>query len=307
MASRPFDQEHLGVVARIAPVNASGASRAVVTEDDGKTVNLCYYPDSSTEKSSKAFVLDHAYGPNSTQDHVYSSFCSPLVSHFLGGNNATVVAYGQANSGKGSSLFGNIEGGGQGLVHQVASAVFGHLSGTFRVRVSYMEVHHRHLHDLLKKTEEPQFIWLEKTHDGHEAKGMSKHTVGSPEDIAAAVQHGRAVSSHARRMPAHTLFTIHLEQISAGHKRVVLSSKFTFVHLASSDDSKENLSKDNSLQRLGICLQSLTTPGTVTITDSTFESSILTQLVMDVLVPPSKTVRRLSTCNSPLPDANAHE
>ena len=46
------------------------------------------------------FYFDHAFGPSSTQDHVYNTIARPVVDGVLNGFNGTVFAYGQTGTGK---------------------------------------------------------------------------------------------------------------------------------------------------------------------------------------------------------------
>ena len=52
------------------------------------------------------FYFDHAFGPSSTQDHVYNTIARPVVDGVLNGFNGTVFAYGQTGSGKTYTMFG---------------------------------------------------------------------------------------------------------------------------------------------------------------------------------------------------------
>ena len=50
--------------------------------------------------TEKTFCFDSVFGPASTQGSVYKAVVAPLLQRFLGGYNATVMAYGQTASGK---------------------------------------------------------------------------------------------------------------------------------------------------------------------------------------------------------------
>ena len=52
-------------------------------------------PDSS--QSQKSFTFDHLFSPETRQEDVYTNAVEPLITEFLKGFNATILAYGQVN------------------------------------------------------------------------------------------------------------------------------------------------------------------------------------------------------------------
>lgn len=54
--------------------------------------------------TDKAFTYNYVYGPNATQQAVYSECVEKKVKELFGGYNVTVLAYGQTGSGKTHSM-----------------------------------------------------------------------------------------------------------------------------------------------------------------------------------------------------------
>jgi hypothetical protein len=52
-------------------------------------------PDSS--QTQKAFTFDHVFSSETGQEDVYASAVEPLITEFLKGFNATILAYGQVS------------------------------------------------------------------------------------------------------------------------------------------------------------------------------------------------------------------
>ncbi len=44
------------------------------------------------ESTQKTFTFDYVYGPNSNQREIYDDLAAPIVSQFLEGFNATILA-----------------------------------------------------------------------------------------------------------------------------------------------------------------------------------------------------------------------
>ncbi|KAL2092587.1 hypothetical protein ACEWY4_012385 [Coilia grayii] len=73
-----------------------------------------------------AFPCDFAFGPTVSQERIYCSSVKPLVSSLFSGRDLTVLAYGQAGSGKTYTLSGkhNDRAGDRGVVWRVCEDIF---------------------------------------------------------------------------------------------------------------------------------------------------------------------------------------
>ena len=91
------------------------------------------------KQSPRAFKLDHAYGPESTQEEVYA-VARPLILSATHGYNATVFAYGHTSSGKTHTMYGSSED--PGIIPRGISDIFTIINaaaGGFRRRISQNE------------------------------------------------------------------------------------------------------------------------------------------------------------------------
>ncbi len=53
-----------------------------------------------TVKSQHKFTYDHVFGPDMSQEELYSQTAAPMMKNILEGYNVTIMAYGQTGSGK---------------------------------------------------------------------------------------------------------------------------------------------------------------------------------------------------------------
>jgi hypothetical protein len=68
------------IAAQSAPDPATGLGKVILTVGTGK---------------QREFKFDYAFGPKTTQDHVYDKVAKPVVTDVLSGFNGTIFAYGK--------------------------------------------------------------------------------------------------------------------------------------------------------------------------------------------------------------------
>jgi kinesin family protein 5 len=89
---------NIKVVCRFRPQNkrelAEGGIPIVQLDDNGESATI----DGSEFKG--AFTFDRVFGPDASQDHVFSYSVKSIVDEVIKGYNGTVFAYGQTGSGK---------------------------------------------------------------------------------------------------------------------------------------------------------------------------------------------------------------
>lgn len=73
---------------------------------------------------SQQHEYDYIAGDNTAQQTVFEVAGRPLVRHFIGGYNATVLAYGQTGAGKTWTMFGGSSPEDQGLVPRIVESLF---------------------------------------------------------------------------------------------------------------------------------------------------------------------------------------
>lgn len=76
---------------RIRPLSAKEASEGGVAVVDGRAF------DRVVSLSKRTFTYDSVFGPGVSQAELYGDAAPPLLDAFLGGYNATVIAYGQVS------------------------------------------------------------------------------------------------------------------------------------------------------------------------------------------------------------------
>lgn len=114
------------------------------------------------EASQKSFTFDYVYGPNCSQNEIYSDLAAPLVNQFLQGFNATILAYGQTFSGKtytmGSTDTPNSFPNERGIIPRVFQHILDNLpeEGSLHniVKVSFLEIYQEQvIGQLIKRLE----------------------------------------------------------------------------------------------------------------------------------------------------------
>eukprot|EP00462_Mataza_sp_D1_P023278 CAMPEP_0175134036 /NCGR_PEP_ID=MMETSP0087-20121206/7968_1 /TAXON_ID=136419 /ORGANISM="Unknown Unknown, Strain D1" /LENGTH=1195 /DNA_ID=CAMNT_0016416579 /DNA_START=15 /DNA_END=3602 /DNA_ORIENTATION=+ len=292
----------------------------------------------------KLFTYDYVHNENSSQEQLYSQCVSPLVDSYLKGYNATILAYGQTGSGKthtmgttGKPIDGDVTN--QGIIPRVISHLFAEINRRadteFEVRVSFLEIHNEHIHDLLDTDfatttgAKPGGLPIRETAAGGVVvQGAKEEVVTSEADLFACLERGATMRSTAATAMNHTssrshaIFTVFLTQkaVSGGkgeeeeeEEDETITSKFHFVDLAGSERAKktgatgarmkEGISINSGLLALANCICALSDPknknGHVP-----FRDSKITRMLQDSLGGNSQTT--MIACVSPA-DSNCDE
>ncbi|XP_016941109.3 kinesin-like protein costa [Drosophila suzukii] len=141
--------------------------------------------------------VTHALASSSSQEQVYHQTVFPLITLFLEGFDASVVTYGQRGQGKSYTLYGNVlerdqKDAAEGVVHLCVRDIFSHISShperTYAINVGFVEICGGEVCDLL---------------------GMGNIHCNNVDAVFHWLQAGL---SARQSLPAHTLFTLTLEQ-----------------------------------------------------------------------------------------------
>ncbi|XP_017132869.1 kinesin-like protein costa [Drosophila elegans] len=141
--------------------------------------------------------VTHALTSSSSQQQVYHQTVLPLITLFLEGFDASVVTYGQHGQGKSYTLYGSVEDSAhkepsEGVVHLCVRDIFAHISShperTYAINVGFVEICGGEVCDLL---------------------GMGNIHCTNVDAVFRWLQTGL---SARQSLPAHTLFTLTLEQ-----------------------------------------------------------------------------------------------
>jgi hypothetical protein len=101
----PSSKGDVTVCVRMRPCPSSEEICASTTREYPGTVFLS--GDRIESLSEVAYQYDHAFGPNATQEEVYTQAVAPICHAVIQGYNGAVIAYGQTGSGKTHTMVGN--------------------------------------------------------------------------------------------------------------------------------------------------------------------------------------------------------
>lgn len=234
--------------------------------------------------------VTHALPSCTTQGQVYLQTVFPLISLFLEGFDASVVTYGQRETGKTYTLYGNgfecVYGeADQGVVQRCVREIFTHIAAhaerTYAVNVGFVEICNGEIRDLL---------------------GMGNVHCTTVEEVFHWLQLGL---SNKHQSPAHTLFTMTLEQQWISKEGLIQHrlSTASFSDLSSSDRCGEpppGHPRDAGLHMLEQVVNTLTDPGIMYGVNGNipYGQTTLTTLLKDSFGGRAQTL--LILCVSPL-------
>eukprot|EP00746_Dinoflagellata_sp_MGD_P166360 gnl/MRDRNA2_/MRDRNA2_96189_c0_seq1.p1 gnl/MRDRNA2_/MRDRNA2_96189_c0~~gnl/MRDRNA2_/MRDRNA2_96189_c0_seq1.p1 ORF type:complete len:1191 (+),score=233.88 gnl/MRDRNA2_/MRDRNA2_96189_c0_seq1:70-3642(+) len=208
----------------------------------------------STDKTSKS----HA-----SQATLMEEIGQDLKKSVFEGLNSCVFAYGQTGSGKTFTIMGNEKPKSQrGLTSRVMKDIFDSVEqdsqsdgpSNFQCRVSYMEVHHESINDLLVcPTDDPErkSKVLHVTQNpklGVIIPNLTESAVASGKDVQKILDFGsktRSVAAtcmNSRSSRSHCIFTLEMQRDwkNQDGQKVMLRAKLQFVDLAGSEKQKRN-------------------------------------------------------------------
>jgi len=198
---------------------------------------------------------------NASQEQVYDTVASDIVSQGLRGYNGTLLCYGQTGAGKTFTMTGAAENyKHRGLIPRALAQIYKDIDdrpeSAVTIRISYLEIYNETMFDLLSTLPETlgagvqsPLAVVEDPSGGVYVKGQSIHLAQTEEEALNLLFEGetnRAIASHSLNRTSsrsHCIFTVYIES----HSRVQSDARFTlskinFVDLAGS----ERLSKTRS-------------------------------------------------------------
>ncbi|KAG2374362.1 hypothetical protein C9374_010932 [Naegleria lovaniensis] len=312
-------KEAIKVCVRIRPMSNKEKKRGdeFAIEYDNVSVNV---NSNATHKPKgnnrdKGFTFDRCFGPDSTQDEVFSeSGISDLLKYAIDGYASTVFAYGQTGCGKTYTIVG--EDDAPGIVPRSAIYIFDYLNQMMsipeethqirvRMRASCLEIYQEQVNDLLNlRSVNLPVRWSNK--DGFFVENLCLVEVENLDELMTVFNEGvanRKVSSHELNRDSsrsHSIFSIHFDISSTDPVDGFHSKRYgsiRFVDLAGSEKLK--ISKSKSVTETSSINKSLLTLGKVISLLSSpkkdnpyipYRDSKLTKLLMDSLGGESKTL-----------------
>ncbi|KAK6165317.1 hypothetical protein SNE40_022265 [Patella caerulea] len=242
---------------RIRPT-ANFAEDTLELLPDGKSVNVHTRKDPkkgvvNNQILDWGFKLDGIFH-NASQDQVYETLASDIVTSSLDGYNGTLMCYGQTGAGKTFTMTGATESyKHRGLIPRSISQLFHDIEErpeySINVRISYMEIYNETMFDLLSTLPEAhgsqmngEPMVVTENSDGVFVKGLSCHLVQNEEEALNLLFEGetnRAISAHSlnkQSSRSHCIFTVYLESRSRVQSDARYTvSKLNFVDLAGSE------------------------------------------------------------------------
>jgi len=199
------------------------------------------------------FKFDQVLDTNCSQQNVFETCMSDIVTGALTGVNGTLLAYGQTGAGKTHTITGKPrEAAERGLCFRTVKHMFNEIDSSdsnFIVRMSYLEIYKEQLFDLLcgdVKKVVPSVFYDE--HGTTVLKDLSRRIVRSEEEAMSCIFEGetnRVIASHEMNYSStrsHCILTFYIE---ARHKKYdesvgllteqLTSSKINIVDLAGSE------------------------------------------------------------------------
>lgn len=103
--------------------------------------------------ASHAYSFDRVYGGNTTQQHFYDGEISSIVLKLLSGDDSTIFAYGNTNSGKSYTIFGKPNQHNRkttdGILFRVVQDIFKKEPDRISLKISAFEIYNEKVFDLL--------------------------------------------------------------------------------------------------------------------------------------------------------------
>ncbi|CAB4251982.1 similar to Saccharomyces cerevisiae YGL216W KIP3 Kinesin-related motor protein involved in mitotic spindle positioning [Maudiozyma barnettii] len=225
------------------------------------------------------FVFDKLFDDNSTQQEVYQSTTSPLITSVLEGFNATIFAYGATGCGKTYTVSGTPEA--PGIIFQAMQELFDKIDSlndtqTFEISLSFLEIYNERIRDLLNpETNSKRLIIREDDNQRTTVANLSHHYPKTVQDVIDLVIKGNInrttspTEANEVSSRSHSVLQVHIIQtnktidLTSHHKYATLS----IIDLAGSERAastknrgkrlNEGANINRSLLALGNCINAL--------------------------------------------------
>eukprot|EP00899_Mesostigma_viride_P002293 jgi/Mesvir1/12064/Mv00350-RA.1 len=306
------------VAVRLRPLTAKEKAKQVkdiLTVLDDKVV-IVKDPDESKEyldrnrSKERRYAFDQAFGPSATSRDVYQYAVVDLAAGVVQGLNATVFAYGATGSGKTHTMVGTRED--PGLMLLALEDIFGHISRlashlthSYQVFCSYLEVYNEIIFDLLVPNSSPLELREAPGH-GVTVAGITQFEVKSTESILELLAAGNSrrktestdANDQSSRSHAVLEILVQCSEVNQLHAKV-LKGKLSLVDLAGSERAAEtnNIGQklrdganiNRSLLALANCINALGKQQKRGVAYVPYRNSKLTRLLKDGLSGNSRT------------------
>lgn len=173
----------------------------------------------------RRFMFDHVFDPHHTNAEVSANVGARAVKRVIEGFNATIIAYGQAGSGKTHTMYGE-----EGVIEFCIGSLFQEIHSLqdqrkthrFRLYLSFLEIYNEHIHDLMVKRNEnetPETLRIkgDDPSTGTTIEGLTRIAVESPRAVfdliaqAESQRHTRDTSTGAKSSRSHAIVQFYVE------------------------------------------------------------------------------------------------
>ncbi|GAA5848159.1 hypothetical protein JCM8547_004426 [Rhodosporidiobolus lusitaniae] len=219
----------------VEPVGANSLQAENTGPSTASTLNAAAGGAGGAGKYGKAtFTFDMVIGPDGGQPQVYSA-AEPLISSFLEGFNATILAYGQTSSGKsytmGTDRLGEdeeMDPNRLGITPRAVAEIFDKLEQkrelspgfTYTAKVSYIEIYNEELLDLLAgEAGARPTVQIREDKSGHivwqglkEVKVSNAHEVMNLLAEGSTLRQTNSTAANAQSSRSHAIFSLTITQ-----------------------------------------------------------------------------------------------
>ena len=170
------------------------------------------------------YIFDRVFGPETTQTTVYEYVGHQTVFDVLNGYNGTIFTYGQTNSGKTYTMFGDDIDSDEikGIIPRTGAQIFEHIEQAggdivFEIKCSLLEIYKEKLRDLLNRDKNDLGI-KESPTKGIFVEGLTEFWVSNLDEmleVVAVGQETREIGStrlNNKSSRSHTIFIMNISQ-----------------------------------------------------------------------------------------------
>ncbi|CAH1788426.1 unnamed protein product [Owenia fusiformis] len=267
------------VLVRTRPT-ANFAHDMIDLQPDGKTINIHGKRDDrrgvvNNQILDWSFKLDGVLH-NASQEQVYDTVATDIVTSGLDGYNGTLMAYGQTGAGKTFTITGATENyKHRGLIPRALSQLYAEIDDrpeySIAIRLSYLEIYNESMFDLLSTLPESLAgsnynpMTVVEDENGVYVKGLSCHLAQNEEEALNLLFEGetnRAIAAHSlnkQSSRSHCILTVYIESRSRVQSEAkYTTSKLNFVDLAGSERLGKTKSEGKTQQEAMYINKSLT-------------------------------------------------
>ncbi|XP_072051741.1 kinesin-like protein KIF15 [Amphiura filiformis] len=237
------------------------------------------------KSTKKVYTFDHVADTQTTQEAVFAAVGKPTIESCVAGYNSTIFAYGQTGSGKTFTMLGPSEEGNnfehelRGVIPRSFEYLFNlvnrerEMQGDrfeFLCRVSFLEIYHEQVYDLLDQASTTGLQLRENIKKGVFVDGLIETVVNNAVEAYEVLSAGwvnrrvAATSMNRESSRSHAVFTVSIEskEKKAGVSNIRVS-QLHLVDLAGSERQKDTKASGARLKEAGSINRSLSALGNV--------------------------------------------